>query len=78
MDITSMILVVPLFALVIALVDSIIKRRPSTDDDSDLMVVAQYIYDLDDPDVLKELGLLTDVRRLLIHLEATEGRVRLG
>lgn len=78
MDITSMILIVPLFALVIALVDSIIKRRPSTDDDSDLMVVAQYIYDLDDPDVLKELGLLTDVRRLLIHLEATEGRVRLG
>lgn len=78
MDITSMILIVPLFALVIALVDSIIKRRPSTDDEADLMVVAQCIYDLDDPDVLKELGLLTDVRRLLIHLEATEGRVRLG
>lgn len=86
MDITSMILIVPLFALVIALVDMVYKRRTSTDVvcivgsayDLDLYSVAQYIYELDDPDVLKELGLLTDVRRLLIHLEATEGRVRLG
>ena len=78
MDITSMILIVPLFALVIALVDSIVKRRPVSDDEPDLMIVAQYIYDLDDPETLMELAILTDVRRLLLHMELTEGRQRLG
>lgn len=74
----TMFLLVSLFALVIALADSIVKRRPTSDADADLMFVSGYIYELDDPDVLKELSILTDVRRLLLHLELTEGRQRLG
>lgn len=70
-------MIMSLVALVIALVASVVKRRKSIDD-LDLMTVAGYIYELDDPDVLKELSILTDVRRLLLHLELTEGRQRLG
>lgn len=77
MELTVLFSLVSLFALVIALVDAVSKRR-AVNDDLDLDTVAKYIYDLDDPDVLKELSILTDVRRLLIHLELTEGRVRLG
>lgn len=74
----TIILLASLIALVVALVTSVFKRRRTPDGEFDLDAVAMYIYELDDPDVLKELSILTDVRRLLLHLELTEGRARLG
>ena len=71
-------MIISLIALVVALVATVSKRRRSSDGEVDLDTVACYIYELDDPDVLKELSILTDVRRLLLHLELTEGRQRLG
>jgi len=78
MDILISPLIVSLFALVIILVELLIHRFSKTKAEDELDRVAKFIYDLDDPDVLKEIAILTDVRRLLIHLEATEGMVRLG
>lgn len=74
----TIILLCSLVALVVALITSVSKRRRPSDGETDLDTVACYIYELDDPDVLKELSILTDVRRLLLHLELTEGRPRLG
>lgn len=67
-----------LVALIVALVASVFKRRSSSNDETDLDTVACFIYELDDPDVLKELSILNDIRRLLLHLELTEGHPRLG
>lgn len=77
MDILLSPLVVSLIALVIALVD-IVSKPDRTVLDRDLDTMSKFIYDLDDPDVLTELSILTDVRRLLLHMELTEGRQRLG
>lgn len=70
-------LLISLIALVIGFVDAV-SKPDVTILDSDLDTIATFIYELDDPDTLKELSILTDVRRLLLHLELTEGRVRLG
>lgn len=78
MDILISPLIVSLVALVIVFVELLIHRFSKTKVEDELDRVAKFIYDLDDPDVLKEIAILTDVRRLLIHLEATEGMVRLG
>lgn len=77
MDILLIPVLVSLFALVVVLVELLVIRFRK-DVDHDLYSVATFIYEMNDPDVLKELSILTDVRRLLIHLELTEGRVRLG
>lgn len=73
----TVLLVISLFALVIAFVEAVSYKRELSPD-FDLYEVATFIYELDDPDTLKELSILTDVRRLLLHLELTEGRVRQG
>lgn len=70
-------LLISLIALVIGFVDAV-SKPVVTILDRDLDTMATFIYELDDPDTLKELSILTDVRRLLLHLELTEGRVRLG
>lgn len=77
MELTTVFLLTSLFALVIALVDYV-SKPDVTVLDRDLDTLSKFIYELDDPDVLKELSILTDARRILIHLELTEGRVRLG
>lgn len=77
MELSIVFLLCSLVALVIALVGSL-SKPDRTVLDRDLDTMATFIYELDDPDVLKELSILTDVRRLLLHLELTEGRQRLG
>ena len=78
MDILLSPLVVSLIALVVVFVELLIHRFKKVEVADELDRVAKFIYDLDDPDVLMELSILTDVRRLLLHMELTEGRQRLG
>ncbi|QDP51685.1 MAG: hypothetical protein Tp1100MES1331091_53 [Prokaryotic dsDNA virus sp.] len=78
MDILLSPLVVSLIALVVVFVELLIHRFKKVEVADELDRVAKFIYDLDDPDVLTELSILTDVRRLLLHMELTEGRQRLG
>lgn len=77
MDLFIIPLLISLIALVVGFVSSVSKQDVSYPV-ADLDDLAVFIYELDDPDTLKELSILTDVRRLLLHLELTEGRVRLG
>ena len=78
MDILLSPLVVSLIALVVVFVELLIHRFKKVEVADELDRVAKFNYDLDDPDVLTELSILTDVRRLLLHMELTEGRQRLG
>lgn len=54
------------------------RSKPELIGHADLDKVSKFIYDLEDPETLVELAILTDVRRLLLHMELTEGRQRLG
>lgn len=78
MDVLLTPILVSLAALIVVLVELLFIRLGSTNKGLTAYKVAEFIYELDDPDVLKELSILTDVRRLLLHLELTEGRQRLG
>ena len=73
----TIMLIISLIALAVGFTMSALSKQGSTPE-LNLDSVSTFIYDLDDPDVLKELSILTDVRRLLLHLELTEGIVRLG
>jgi len=73
----TIMLIISLIALAVGFTMSALSKQESTPE-LNLDIVSTFIYDLDDPDVLKELSILTDVRRLLLHLELTEGIVRLG
>jgi len=78
MDILLSPLIVSLIALVVVFVELLIHRFCRIKVEDELDSVAKFIYDQDDPDVLQEIAILTDVRRLLLHMELTEGRQRLG
>jgi len=73
----TIMLIISLIALAVGFTMSALSKQESPPE-LNLDSVSTFIYDLDDPDVLKELSILTDVRRLLLHLELTEGIVRLG
>ena len=73
----TIMLIISLIALAVGFTMSVLSKQESPPE-LNLDSVSTFIYDLDDPDVLKELSILTDVRRLLLHLELTEGIVRLG
>ena len=73
----TIMLIISLIALAVGFTMSALSKQESAPE-LNLDSVSTFIYDLDDPDVLKELSILTDVRRLLLHLELTEGIVRLG
>lgn len=80
MDISILAVVLALIALVSPVWLHFLSKRKETLEsyEHDLDKVAKFIYSIDDPDVLRELAILTDVRRLLLHLELTEGRQRLA